>query len=197
MRLTETPDEISLRDTRMTSSSPSAVGFGIGHGCVAFIPQGTHIQLFFGLIQHLNLTSEELGITPTQYEFSVLKQTSPMNLDRIKVYGDTARLRQAFITWASRNRVFSVGMESPTRNPDDPDAPQRDFWEVSGRAWQVNEIQAVSVWRRDVRRATADWVIDLYRILLRRAYGSLSSEVVLEVYGCPAPFHLREGKLSR
>jgi hypothetical protein len=190
MRLTETPDFLNLPDGRLDAGHRSAIAFGIGHGVVAYFPCSTHIKLFYALIRRLGLTASDLRVGESFLTGRMDAELRVCDESRMIVLGDSTALRARFISWAATHPVSSVGGAAFMNQSDEPEAPQRTFWEVAGRAWSTPSLTVISTWPRDVSGCTSPAVLRDYGRMLGHHYADASGSVVLEVFDHPVPFNL-------
>jgi hypothetical protein len=194
VRLTESPDFFRANGVTLYSTSPGAVGFGVGHRAVAFVERGTHLQLFFGMLKSLSMTAEEVRLPEPMYSNILGRELRDFDMRRLIISGDRPMLRLAIMAWASRNNLAMVGISyGQDMTGPDPNEPQRDFWLSAGRAWSTPRGVVVSVWREDVVRATSTEAFRGYSEVASLAYGPTSSPARLEVYGHPISFALSNG----
>jgi hypothetical protein len=191
MRRTETPDFLNLPDGRLDSGHRSAIAFGIGHGVVAYFPCSTHIKLFYALIRRLGLTASDLRVRESFLSGRMDAELRACDDSRMVVLGDTTALRSHFISWAATHSVVSVGGAAFMNQSDEPEAPQRTFWEVAGRAWSTPSLTVISTWPRDVAVCTSPAVLRDYARMIQHRYGEVSCPVTLEVFDHPVPFALK------
>lgn len=181
MKTTGDAHGITHQGGRCGTDSHGAVAFGIGHGVLAYAKRANMWQLSFGLAMLLELSPEEMGAQKEPGPTSVDEVELKLYMDALRagfdyrnviITGNRGTLREHFVRWWSPTVLYQVisRVTVLSENGGGADHLLAGFWEASGTAWKLPNLNLVRLFTPDRGVRTSSLMEEKYTELRRLAY---------------------------